>query len=212
MRIPVYVAVAQWVLLLTLGALVVLMFRQLRRQVTITRSPADLGPPVGSPAPGFEYGRLDGGRSEPFRPGEGRAALLAFADPTCPSCEELVTSLNAAHADGELAGVRPLVLISEPPSYLQISDAFARTALPVGRVVADSTLAAYRVSATPLLVAIDTAGAVRAAGSAVSRAQVSSFVRACLLPAPAAGLLPVAPDAGRAHDRDAVTTSLGEEG
>ena len=195
MKIPVYVAVAQWALLLALGVLVTLMFRQLGRHLSGTRTASGLGPRVGSPAREFGYLRLDGAADESLRPGDGQATLLAFVDPTCPSCEELVAAMNAADAAGELTHVRSLLLISEPPSYLQISEPFRQTQLPVGRVLADSTLADYGVSATPLLVAVDRAGVVRAAGPATRRVDVQAFVRACLLPVPDA-TLPVLPAAG----------------
>ncbi len=203
MKIPVYLAIAQWALLLALGVLVTLMFRQLGRHLNGTRPAGDLGPRLGSQARELGYLRLDrggsgdgSGRGEVFRPGAGQAALLAFVDPTCPSCEELVTALNAADEAGELTHVRSLLLISEPPSYLQISGPFRQTRLPVGRILAGATLADYGVSATPLLVAIDRAGVVRAAGPATRRVDVQAFVRACLLPAPEA-TLPVLP---AAHD------------
>ena len=231
MRIPVYLAVAQWALLLALGVLVILMFRQLGRHLTVTRSPAELGPAVGSPAAGFEYVALAGpgsraasqaaggvaGRAAPggtgqsFQPGGGQASLVAFVDPTCPACEELVTALNAADTDGELTGTRPLLMVSEPPSYLQISEPFRATRLPLGQVQADATLEAYRVSATPLLVAIDGAGIVRAAGPATRRGDVRAFVTASLLPAPDGGGLPVVSGARDGPNPDMMTAIAGEE-
>jgi hypothetical protein len=191
-RVPVYLAVAQWVLLIALGVLVVFMFRQLGRSLGAVRRRGSLGPPVGTPAAGFEYLPVSGaepasespgnGKATFFQPGQQRPSLIAFVDPTCPACEELVTSMNAADADRELERVSVLLLMSEPPGYLQISEAFRRTRLPLGRVRADSTLAAYRVSATPLLVAIDAEGVIRAAGPTIRREDVREFVRACLLP------------------------------
>lgn len=228
MRIPVYLAVAQWALLLALGVLVILMFRQLGRHLTVTRSPAELGPAVGSPAAGFEYVTLagpgvpggvpgggrdggPGGTAQSFQPGGGQASLVAFVDPTCPACEELVTALNAADTDGELTGTRPLLMVSEPPSYLQISEPFRATRLPLGQVQADATLEAYRVSATPLLVAIDGAGIVRAAGPATRRGDVRAFVTASLLPAPDGGGLPVVSGARDGPSPDMMTAIAGEE-
>jgi hypothetical protein len=208
-RIPEYVAIAQWALLLTLGVLVTLMFRHLGRQLGVAQSPPDLGPAVGTPAAGFEYERLDSPAREFFEPTGERAALLAFADPTCPACEELVAALNQAHADGGLARVRPLILISEPASYLQISEPFRETPLPVGRLVTESTRHAYRVSATPLLVTIDGDGIVRAAGPATRAMDVAAFVHAGVLRNGAT--LPLLPATGRAPGHDAVTASAGEE-
>jgi hypothetical protein len=211
MRIPVYLVVAQWALLLALGVLVTLMFRQLGRHLAVTRSPSELGPKVGSPAASFEYERLGDGEVESFRPGGGRATLVAFVDPTCPACEELVFALNVADADGGLARTRPLLLVSEPPSYLQISEPFRETRLPLGRILADATLEAYGVSATPLLVAIDGDGIVRAAGPATRRGDVRAFAHASLLPAAAGAELPVVPAAQDGSDPGMMTAIAAEE-
>jgi protein-disulfide isomerase len=174
--------------LLALGLLVVVMYRQLGRVLGQAR-PAALGPPVGSNAAGFAYARAGDQAVRQFTPGNGQAALVAFVDPTCPSCEQLVTALGTAEQAGELAGLRVLLLMSDPPSYLRISDAFRSTCLEVGQAVARADLQAYSASATPLLVAIDGAGVVRSAGPAAQLADVRAAIRACLL-APSDGGTP----------------------
>jgi hypothetical protein len=224
MRIPLYLAVAQWALLLALGLLVVTAYRQLARVLGQAGPPAELGPPVGSHpsqiiyqpvaaaadgAPG-EAGQPPDG-AEPaglaqldaimadaadavrvFAPGHGQPALVAFVDPTCPSCEQLVTTLSQAQAAGELAGLRVLLLTSDPPAYLQISPAFQAAALETGRPLDRADLESYHPSATPLLVAIDADGAVTKAGTAIRPAEVRAFSQSCLLPAPSPdALLPV---------------------
>jgi thiol-disulfide isomerase/thioredoxin len=203
MRIPLYLAVAQWALLLALGLLVVTAYRQLGRVLGRSRTPAELGPPAGSRPGPIAYERLSpagvaadsggpdsAGALHSFVPGDGKPALVAFVDPTCPSCEELVTVLSAAQQAGELAGLRLLLLTADPPSYLQISAAFRTTRLEIGRPLDRADLEPYRASATPLLVAIDGAGVARAAGTAVRIAEVRAMSQACLLPQPAE-LLPV---------------------
>jgi hypothetical protein len=50
--------------------------------------------------------------------------------------------------------------------------------------VVRSELDAYNASATPLLVAIDGAGVVRAAGAAAQLADVRSYIQASLVPPP----------------------------
>jgi hypothetical protein len=183
-RIPLYLAIAQWALLGALGVLVVVMFRQLGRLTASTAKSAELGPAVGSRAAGLSYVRLGSELAQELTPGDGQPLLIAFVDPTCPSCEELVSVLDAMRAAGELDMVRVLLLISDPPSYLQISATFTATALEIGRPASRKGLDAYRASATPLLVAVDAAGMVRAAGSVLKIAQVRAFVQSCLLPAP----------------------------
>ena len=211
MRIPEFVAIAQWALLLTLSVLVTLMFRQLGRQLGVIKSSPALGPPVGTPAAGFEYARVDTGTTELFQPVGKQPALLVFADPTCPACEELVAALNRVHAGGGLAEVRPLILISEPASYLQISEPFRETPLPLGRLVTDSARQAYGVSATPLLVAVDGGGVVRAAGPVTRPADVAAFVHASVVPAPDGATLPVLPATGRPGTPDMAPAIAGEE-
>jgi hypothetical protein len=200
MRIPLFLAVAQWALLLALGLLVIIAYRQLGRVLSRSKQPAELGPAVGSRAGRLAYQRLRPGGDQDqdtadaaprsFDPGDGRPALVAFVDPTCPSCEELVTSLGAARASGQLGDSRILLLTSDPPGYLQISAAFRGTSLEIGRPLDHADVEAYRASATPLLVAIDGGGVVRSAGTAYRPAEVAAFGQACQLP-PTGPLLPV---------------------
>jgi hypothetical protein len=182
-QIPLYLAVAQWALLVALGVLVIVMFRQLGRMLSGASRAAGLGPAAGSPAEPLAYTRPGEQRVRHLRPGDGQPVLVAFVDPTCPSCESLVGLLDQAKADGDLTGLRTLLLISDPPSYLRISPAFQSTDLEIGRPAERSGLDYYQVSATPLLVAIDGAGIVKAAGSATRIAEVRAFAQACVQPA-----------------------------
>lgn len=90
---------------------------------------------------------------------------MAFVDPTCPACEALVSNLNTAADGGELDELRVLLLTWDPPAYVQVSDTFRATRLEIGRPVTPAAKDDYNVSATPLLVAIDMDGVVRAAGA-----------------------------------------------
>jgi len=196
-RIPLYLAVAQWALLAALGVLVVVMFRQLGRLLAGASQPAELGPAVGSLAAPVAYSRPGEDAVRRLTPGDGQPALVAFVDPTCPSCEELVGVLDAARRAGELTGLRTLLLISDPVSYLQISAPFRSTGLEIGRPAQAGGLRSYRVTATPLLVAIDAAGLVRAAGPVRQAAQVRAYAQACLLPEPETTLAVVPAAAAR---------------
>jgi hypothetical protein len=197
MYIPLYLVIAQWALLLVLGLLVVVAFRQLGRVLGQARQPAEAGPAVGSAPGAIAYERLAGpdgaagsAAVQSFAPGGGQAALVAFVDPTCPSCEELVATLGAARQAGELTDLRVLLLTADPPDYLRISPAFRATSLEIGNPLDRADLESYRASATPLLVAIDAGGVVRAAGTVIRRADVRAYSQACLLPPPGV-LLPV---------------------
>lgn len=131
-KIPVFLFVAQWALLAALGLLVVIMYRQLGRLLAGGGEAAALGPEVGSQAAALTYVRPGDQRARQLTPGDGQPLLVAFADPTCPSCEQLVAALTELSAAGQLSDLRTLVLISDPPSYLQISDVFSATDLEVG--------------------------------------------------------------------------------
>jgi hypothetical protein len=192
MRIPLYLAIAQWALLLGLGFLVIIAYRQLGR-IFGPRALSEHGPPAGSTAVSFEYERVSDGSLQYVAPGGGQAMLLAFVNPTCQTCEKLVASFSAVHQAGDLDGLRVLLLISDPPSYLQISDSFRSTALEIGRVTTRGTLSAYRAAATPLLVAIDSAGVIRSSGAAREIDEVRAFIQACILPPPESSSLPVVP-------------------
>ena len=189
-RIPVYLFVAQWALLGALAVLVVIMYRQLGRLLTGSDEADDLGPEIGRPAPALTYVAMADGQERRLAPGADGPVLVAFADPTCPSCEQLVGALGELSSDGELDGIRALVLISDPPSYLRISEVFSGSQLEIGRPARRSGLDSYRVTATPLLVAIDASGVVRAADSVIKASDVRAFAAACRPPAPETSLSP----------------------
>jgi hypothetical protein len=178
MRIPIYLEIAQWALLLGLGSLLVVLYRQLGRLLHDRHDPVELGPPVGSTAAPIRYAAVPDGSRERLAPGDGQPALIAFVDPTCPACEQLVVSLGELQAGGELAGYRVLLLISDPPGYLGISAAFQATSLPIGRPLSTAEVDGYRATGTPLLVAVDGRGSVRAAGVASRLSEVRSYARA----------------------------------
>lgn len=185
MTIPTYVAVAQWALLFGCGALVILMYRQLGHLFSGRDGARAVGPRVGSPAPAFEYARIGDGSRQRFVPGEGHGALVAFVDPTCPSCEELVSAMSAGAEVGEFAGLTVLLVTFDPPVYVEVSDAFRSTRLELAAPVSEATRTSYNASATPLLVAIDCNGVVRRAGPITELEQVRAFVDAASSPSAA---------------------------
>jgi hypothetical protein len=201
MKIPLYLAVAQWTLLFAFGLLLIVVYRQLGRMLHKADAAAPVGPAVGAKAASLEYSRFADGTVQYLTPGDGQPTLLAFVEPTCPSCEQLVLALGTAEQAGELSGVRVLLLTSSPKSYLKVSEAFRATRLECGRILARATTEAYGAAATPLLVAIDGDGVVRAAAPAVQLAEVRAFGRACLL----------APDEGEFIPITAATPAAGAD-
>ncbi|HET9896091.1 MAG TPA: hypothetical protein VFQ44_14280 [Streptosporangiaceae bacterium] len=190
MRIPLYLAIAQWMLLGALGLFVIMLFRQLGKLMSAAAPGDEIGPPLGGRASQVTYSRPGDDTVRRLVPGDGRPALVAFVDPTCPSCERLVLTLDQLRTAGELKAARVLLLISDPASYLQISEAFCLTGLEIGRPADRAGLDFYRVTGTPLLVAIDSFGTVRAAGSVTSAADVRRYLAACVGQAPVPAPVP----------------------
>jgi hypothetical protein len=177
-QIPVYLAVAQWVILLSLGLLLVILYRQLSRHLGIGPRPSQGGLAVGSPAEGFTYeplNRHDGlGR---FEPASGRPSLLMFADPSCVGCETALRALSDEVQPVELEGLEVLVVTTEPAAYVAASPTFEAAAVPLGRItsaIADR----YRVVATPTAYAIAADGTVRAEGHPTSAGELRTLVAA----------------------------------
>jgi hypothetical protein len=212
MKVPLYLAVAQWTLLFAFGLLLIVVFRQLGRMLHKADEAAQLGPAVGSKAASLEYSRFTDDTVQYLAPGDGQPTLLAFVEPTCPSCEKLVLALGTAEHAGELRGLRVLLLMSSPKSYLRVSDAFRATRLECGRILAQASTEAYGATSTPLLVAIDGDGMVRAAAPAVELAEVRTFSRACLLPPPEGQSIPITAAAPQHEtDLEAATPAAGAD-
>ena len=205
MRVPLYLAVSDWVVLFALGILVILMYRQLGRVFGPSQETPNLGPAIGAHAESFEYTRVNDSTAHLFAPGQtARPALLAFVNPMCPTCELLVESLGVANADGELSKLQTLLLISDPPEYLQISNAFSTTTLEIGRTQSEEVIRAYNATATPLLVAIDSSGTIRAARPAAELDHVRALAQAAIDP-PVARRSAEPPDAGETRLTESLT-------
>jgi hypothetical protein len=185
-RIPLYLEIAQWALLLGLGTLLLVLYRQLGRLLSTAAGPEAPGPAVGTKAAPIRYAGVTTGSPGRFAPGNGQPALLGFVDPTCPSCEQLVENLSELAAANELDGVRVLLLMSDPPGYLGISAAFQATSLEIGRPLAAGEVSAYHVTGTPLLVAVDGDGTVRAAGVTSKLADVRAHAATIVMESEAA--------------------------
>ena len=209
MKIPVFLAVAQWALLLSLGWLVVIMYRQLGRVFGGQKTSPDHGPPLGSNAAAIEYMRLGDDTPGYLTPGR-QPTLVAFVEPSCLSCDRLVAAMSAAHGAGELDGWQVLLLMSDPPKYLRVSEAFRSTRLEIGRVLTRVTVDDYHAMATPLLVAIDASGVVRAAGAAVEISEVRSYIETCRLSSDDATLTVVGAAAESANPDAAVAAALSD--
>jgi len=197
MVVPVYLELAQWAVLVLLGLLVIIMFRQLGRLFN-RDSRAERASLIGTKAPDFGYLRVGDNRELEFPAASGQPTLIAFVDPTCPSCEELVANLGEVAGAGDLPGFRVLLLTADPPSYLHISEVFKATRLELGAMTSRETRAAFDAATTPLLVAIDPAGFIRASDHARGRNEILSLSRAATLP-PAGSMIELKPVASAAE-------------
>jgi hypothetical protein len=206
---PVYLTVAVWAALFVLGILVLIVYRQLGRVFAATAPSSELGPSPGTKTKAFDYLRLSDQSSRSFVPGGGAPALLAFVDPTCATCEALVESLGRAKRAGELSGLRVLLIVSDPPEYIQISEIFRSTQFELGHPQTAIARDEYKAFATPLLVALDAEGVVRAAGPATEMKDIRAFRESALSPPPADTLI-VGTEAsnGRAPQRLTETVTL----
>jgi hypothetical protein len=198
-KVPTFLVAAQWALLLALGFLVIVVYRQLGSVFGRERPHTQLGPPVGSSAATLEYERVSDGLIQFCRPGDGIPMMIGFVDPICPACERLVATLDDAFEDGELRGMRVLLLTTYPTSYIQISDAFRSTRFEIGWIDSHQAREKYHVLATPLAVAINGSGIVKASGPTIERQELHKFISACIedsadfQPQPTAASLPEIP-------------------
>jgi hypothetical protein len=181
MKVSLYLVIAQWAILFGLGFLLVVLYRQLGR-VFGAKEPRKYGLPPGTLAPAFEYRRVSDGSLQHFAPGNDHPALLAFVNPTCLACDQLVDAMSGAHDQGELNAVRVLLVTSDPVSYIEISDSFKDTPLEIGQVTTRATLNSYQAVATPLIVSIGASGHISASGTTTELAELRNFVHACLNP------------------------------
>lgn len=183
MVISAYLIVAQWAFLVLLTGLIVILYRQLGRLFQKRDQPtARSNLSIGTSGSGFQYLAVRDGSISTFTPGQGQTSVLAFVEPTCPACERLVGILGDAYAANELDGVRVLLLISEPPRYLQIAKAFQASRLEIGRLTDTQVRRSYGVSGTPFLVVLDETATVRFAAHATDRDQIRAELNRCRLP------------------------------
>ena len=177
MRIPSYLEVAQWALLFGLGGLVIVLYRQLGRLLSHSGKHEEPGPEIGSRAAPIRYLQVPAGTPSRVAPGDGMPLLIAFVDPTCPACEQLVSSLSAPQVADELLGctdlaadVRPAGLCDRLPGFPgdQPGDRQAGQRRRSRKLPADQHSAARGV---------DRAGTVRAAGIARMPAEILAMSR-----------------------------------
>jgi len=155
--------VALWVLVLALGLLVLLLYRQLGiMYLGSAEGVSRYGLPPGTKAPDFsltdQYGNAQ--RLNAYR---GRPAVLVFGSPHCSPCRILLPQLHdwaKAHPD---VGILWLNAASADESLKFVSDTGAT--VPVAPYTPQENLMdKYRVRVTPFMFLLDEDGVVRAKG------------------------------------------------
>jgi hypothetical protein len=176
------IIVAQWALLLGLGVLVVVMYRQLAYLLLLSRAASGHGGlAVGERAPDFTYWPVHSmpsdGQPKEFRP-DGVPTLILFVNPGCGSCEVAVRNLE--QVTRKVSQLRVLAVTDSDPEAVNAIDAFRETAVELIRVERTVPNELYRTYSTPYAYGIDASGAIRASGEAVTARQIKGFVRETL--------------------------------
>jgi methylamine dehydrogenase accessory protein MauD len=167
-----------WVLVLTMGVLILLLYRQLGiMYLGSAEGVSRDGLPKGTQAPDFsvtdQYGNLQ--RLINYR---GRPTLLLFGSPHCSPCRTLLPQLHdwaAAHPE---VGVLWLNAASPEESLKFVSDTGAT--IPVAPYPPEGNsnlLDTYRVRVTPFSFLLDENGVIRAKGLVNTKAGLDLYYK-----------------------------------
>jgi hypothetical protein len=178
-EVPTPLLVAQWMLLLGLGVLVFLMYRQLAYLLGLSRAVSGGGGlAVGDRAPRFEYevGNGDGSRREVFSP-EGALTLLMLTSPGCGSCATALKNFEKVTRKLRHDGIRVLAATDADPDTIAAVEAFRDSEIPILRVDRDVPSRVLHTYTTPFLYAIAANGQVLGAREAVTPGQIREVVK-----------------------------------
>ncbi len=170
-----------WLAVLTLGALVLVLSRQIgvlhERIAPVGALDLGKGPRVGEPAPALELETISGspltvgGRSR-----SDRGTLLFFLSPTCPVCDQLIPAIRSLHA-AESSRL-DVVFASDGDLARQRSFRHEKGLEDFPYVVSAELGVAFRVGRLPHAVLIDRDGIVRGQGLVNSREHLESLLEA----------------------------------
>jgi hypothetical protein len=176
------VVAAQWALLIGLGALVIVMYRQLAYLLQVGRAMGGAGGlQVGDKAPEFEYVTPtslltdEDWEKRAFSPG-GDPAVLMFTHPGCGSCEIAVENLRRALGKSP-ARVRALVVTDTELPTLRTSGIRVDAPIELARVDEKVMKSLYRTYRTPYVYGIDRGGQVRARGGGATTGEMRGVLR-----------------------------------
>lgn len=182
--VPTPLFVALWVALMTLGVLVIIMYRQLAVLLEIKlghrrTTAADLAPTLaaGQYLPAFT-GRVIAPADRPFSwsAPNPQASLFMVADPLCGSCERGVLTLNALAASGDLAGVAACIITTENAALVNAVEAFRESRIPVVHVATAVSRNGFGIRAMPFLFAVEPDGRVATVSGRLDERIVAGMV------------------------------------
>lgn len=159
--LPIAIVVTQWVMLFALSGLVIVMYRQLAHLLHLSGSAHDAGGlDVGTVAPTFGYRHPGESTRRIFQPGS-RSTVLLFTDPRCGACDAALEAVEGAARGSQSSGLQVLVVSDADDIAVAANEGLSRTSLDIALVDHGVVTTDYRVTGTPLLVGIDSNGAVQ---------------------------------------------------
>jgi len=165
-----------WILVIGLGLLVFLLYRQLGvMYLGSAEGVSRDGLTKGTPAPDFnlmdQYGNAQ--RLSSYR---GRPVLLVFGSPSCTPCRTLLPQLEEWAADHRDMGVISLNAAPRDETLKYVSDMGAT--VPVVAHTPDDKIAdRYKVRVTPFSFMVDENGVVRAKGLVNTRGGLDLYYK-----------------------------------
>jgi thiol-disulfide isomerase/thioredoxin len=179
-EVPTPLLVSQWILLLGLGALVFITYRQLAYLLGIsTAVTGGSGLDVGEIAPPFDYQGVSSGLGDGRFESPSAPTLLMFATPGCGSCDEAVRNLESV-VGRSAQPVDAYVVTEAGRSAVEASDAFRSTSVPILNVDYRVRADLYRTFSSPVLYAIAVDGKVYARDTTANARVMRRMLRAAV--------------------------------
>lgn len=176
--LPLWLVVSQWTLLLALGFLVIVMYRQLRFLLHLKDAGTEReGLPIGDKAPAFDYSTMNvnASLSARFEP-TGIWSLLVFAEPGCVSCQGTITALDRL-APAFNQRIRLLVITSADPAQVAAIYAFKTASIDINHVSKDVPYHLYRTYSTPFAYLINPSGVILTKGVVIDEPTIRQMIQ-----------------------------------
>ena len=179
-EVPTPLLISQWILLLGLGALVFVTYRQLAYLLGISSAVSGGGGlDVGEVAPPFDYRAVNSGLGDGRFEAPAAPTLLMFATPGCGSCDEAVRNLERVVGSSSRP-VDAYVVTEAGSSAVQASDAFRSTSVPILNVDYRVRADLYRTFSSPVLYAVGVDGKVYARDTTANARVMRRMLRAAV--------------------------------